>query len=214
MSIAVSVIVDSVSTTLVDTAHRMVTVPEIIGYLNEALRATEFVKPDMYTLQEFIPLVEGDLQTLPDGGVEVMQISENESNGRVITQSDFGLLQESNRFWPGGTKEKVVENYAADPRNPRRFIVSPPNDGTGSVRVLYGAVPPTLANTTDTLPVTAVYQTPLTNFVLAKCYMKNSNRQDLTKSSGYMAQWGQLIGLRSQAQIAAASRIASQPGTT
>jgi hypothetical protein len=201
-----------VRTTLIDTAGRTWGNEELLGYLNEALRATAFVKPDMYTVQDYIPLIAGNLQQLPEDGIALMQLSENE-DGRIITQSDFDLLQESNRFWPRGTRETTVENYAADPRNPRRFIVSPPNNGSGSARALYGAVPPRIAYMEEALPVPDSYESPLKNFVLAKCYAKNSNRQDLAKTNGYMGQWGQALGLKSQAQIAVAPKVASQPGT-
>jgi hypothetical protein len=213
MPITVETLLSGVSATLLDVARRTWDYPELVGYLNEALRATAFVKPDMYPISGYIPLIAGIAQELPEGGVAVIDFSHNEVSGRAITQTDLALLQEENRFWPAATREVDVENYAADPRTPRRFYCFPPNDGTGSIYGPYGAVPDTLTGSSgEEIPVPSSYQTALTNFVLAKAYAKNSKRQDLTKSSAYMQQWGALLGLKSQAQVAVAPKVAVSPG--
>ena len=213
MPITTETLLNSVSETLLDTARRTWDLTELVGYLNEALRATSFVKPDMYTVQDFVTLAAGIAQNLPEGGVALIDISDNEVSGRAVTQTDMALLQEENRFWPAATQEVDAENYAADPRTPRRFYMFPPNDGTGSVRITYGAVPDTLTGSSgEEIPVPSSYQTALTNFVLAKAYAKNSRKQDLGKSSTYMQQWGALLGLKSQAQVAVAPKVAVSPG--
>lgn len=213
MPITVETLLGSVSETLLDTARRTWDLPELVGYLNEALRATSFVKPDMHTVQDFVTLAAGIAQALPEGGVALIDISDNEVSGRAVTQTDLSLLQEENRFWPAATREVDAENYAADPRTPRRFYVFPPNDGTGSVRITYGAVPDTLTGSSgEEIPVPSSYQAALTDYVLAKCYAKNSKKQDLTKSSTYMQQWGALLGLKSQGQVAIAPKVAVSAG--
>jgi hypothetical protein len=213
MAIAVDTILDSVSGTLLDVARRTWSYSDLLGYLNEAIRATAFVKPDMFTVQAFCPLVAGIAQQLPAGGVALIDITDNESTGRSVTQTDLALLQEENRFWPAATQEPIAENYAADPRTPYRFYVFPPNDGTGSVRITYGAVPATLTGSSgESLSVLDFYQSVLTCFVLAKAYAKNSKKQDLTKYSGYMNEWRLSLGLKSQAQVAIAPKTAQTPG--
>lgn len=212
-NITASVILSSARITLLDLAARTWSDDDLLDYLNEFLRTTAGVKPDFYTVQDYVALIGGDLQVIPADGVALIDITEN-ADGRVITQADFKLLQESNRFWPRGTRESTVENFAADPRNPRRFVVSPPNDGTGSVRLLYGAVPPQIMYADEEMPVSDSYQNAAINFVLAKCYAKNSQRQDIAKANSYMGQWAQFLGLKSQAQLAVSPKVASSPGTT
>lgn len=214
MPIAASVILDSVAGTLLDRTHRTWTFADLLGYLNEGLRATAFVKADMYTVQAYVPLVAGVLQELPADGIAFMDATRNEVGGRVVTQVDEGLLEEANRFWPNATQQAEVEHFTADPRNPRRFRVFPPNDGDGSIEVLYGAVPPELNYTdgSDEIPVADSYQNVLTNFVLAKAYTKNSKRQDLAKASWHTQQWAAALGLKSQSQVAVAPRVSQSPG--
>lgn len=214
MSIQASVILDQAASLLLDTAHRTWSADDLLDYLNEAMRMTAGAKADFYTVQEFVDLVPGLLQELPGDGVAVMNVTRNSSanGGRIVTQVDESLLAESARFWPAATTVTQIEHYTADPRSPRRFKVFPPAALGASVEVLYSTTPPQVMYAAEVLPVSEVYQSPLTDFVLAKAYMKNTKRQDLTKSSGFMAQWGQKLGLKANAQAAVAPKVAVSPG--
>ena len=220
--ILAATILDSVATTLLDVAHRTWPAPDLLGYLNEAMNATAAARPaDFYVLEQPFLLVAGVVQNLPTDAIVLIDVPRNSSTApsgvipstQIVTQVDKSLLDESNRFWPAGTPQAEVEHFTFDPRNPRRFVCFPPNDGNGAVDIVYGAVPPALMYDTDEMPCPDSYQTPLTNFVLAKCYAKNSKRQDLAKSGAYMQQWGQALGLESQAIAAASTKVAAAPGT-
>lgn len=213
MTLAASTILDSAARTLLDTAHRTWSADELLDYLNEALRMTASAAPTMYSVQAFVVLEAGPLQTLPEDGLELVDITQN-FTGRVVTQADKGLLDEAERFWPRSTQVPGVEHFTFDPRNPRRYKVFPPNDGFGQVEILYNAIPPQVMYESEDIDIPASYQTPLINFVLAKAYMKNSKRQDLAKSSGYFAQWGQNLGLSASAMTAVMPKVAAQPGMT
>jgi len=211
--ISVDTILDSASGTLLDRARRTWSRSDLLGWLNEALTATVFLKPDAYPIQGFVTLQPGIAQTLPEGGVALFDISDNLVSGRSVTQTDLALLQEENRFWPAATREVDIENYAADPRTPRLFYVFPPNDGTGSVRATYGAVPPVLTGSSgEVLPFPDSYQNALKNFVLAEAYAKNSKKQDLAKSAAYRNDWRTSLGLKAQAQVAVAPKVSQSPG--
>jgi len=213
MTVSVDTLLDSVSSTLLDVARRTWGRNLLLGYLNEGLRATVFLKPDAYPVQTFIPLVSGIAQSLPSDGVAVINATDNEVSGRGISQTDLALLQEENRFWPAATREVDVENYAADPRTPRLFYVFPPNDGTGSIRMTYGAVPPALTGSSgEVLPMPDSYQNAMINFTLAKAYGMNSKKQDLAKSAAYLNDWRASLGLKAQAQVAVAPKVAESPG--
>lgn len=212
MTLLASDILDSAATTLLDEDGITYPAADMLGYLNEALRATAFVKPDMYTKQEFVTLAAGVLQSIPADGVALLDIQQNEASGRIVSQVDLQLLDEASRFWPAGTQQAEVEHFTADPRTPRRFKVYPPNDGTGSVEVLYGAVPPALTSAGDSLVVADSYQNALINFVISKGYGKTSKKQDLVKEANAMNAWRVALGLKSQAQVGVAPKVASQPG--
>lgn len=213
MSIVAATILDRAAELLLDTAHRTWPADELLGHLNEALSATAVVKHDFYTVQDFVTLAAGVLQTIPEDGVALLDITRNAS-GRVITQVDKSLLEEANRFWPAATQETVIEHFTVDPRNPLRFQVFPPSDGTSSVEMLYGATPPQVMYAAEEIPVPASYQAPLLDFVLARAYSKNSKRQDLTKATSLAQSWARYVGATSQAQLALSPKVASSPGVT
>lgn len=217
MAVAVEDILDDVSRTLLDTARRTWSRVSLIDYMNEALRASSAVKPDVYTVRANTPLEEGTLQELPAGGIALIDIPRNSlqsgGEGRVVTQVDAELLAEANRFWPRATTQSQVEHYTADPRDPRRFQVFPPNDGTGLVEMLYAAVPSTVTGSSgETFPLNDTYQPAITAYMEAKAYAKNTRRQDLTKAGAALQRWGTLMGLNAKALAAIAPKVLVSEG--
>lgn len=213
MALTTTTLIDSVAGTLLDTANRTWSRDELLEYLNEALRATALVHHDVYVVHTAFIVAAGEQQTIPADGTGLVDIPRN-SGGRVVTQVDKGLLDEANRFWPAGTQEAVVEHFTADPRDPLRFVVFPPNDGTGVIDMVYAAVPPQIMYEAEELAVPDSYQAALQNYMLGKAYMKNAKRQDITRAGSYFSQWGGLLGLDAQTMLAVLPKVAAEPGTT
>lgn len=185
---------------------------ELIGYLNEATRALCAVKPDAYLLQADIPLVAGVAQALPAAGLQVFDITQNAVSGRVVIQTTRTLLDAENRFWPAATQETDVQNFTVDPRAPRIFYVTPPNDGTGSVKCLYGALPPALATLADTVLTQDVYQPALIAFAASRAWLKPSKRRDPAASAAAANEWAMLVGAKTKAQIELSPRVGAARG--
>jgi hypothetical protein len=210
--ILVSVIVtDQARRILIDAAKVTWLDADLLAALNEAMRATQAVKPDFYTVRDVIDLTAGIAQALPDGGTTLIDITSNVASGQVVTQCDLALLQEVNRFWPADDQVLDVDNFATNVKEPTRFFVTPPNNGYGRVNASWGAVPPVITGLTDELPVLEIYQTPLLNFVLGRAYAMNTKKQDITKATYYMNEWGKALGLKTQAQIAIAPKVTDTP---
>lgn len=213
MTVLASTILDRVSSTLLDTAQRTWSQAEKISYVNEALKATAQIHNDFFVVEaSFTPAV-GAEQVLPDDGVGLIDIPRN-TGGRIVTQVDKTLLDEAARFWPASTKEPVVEHFTFDPRNPRRFVLFPPNNGAGAVDMIYGAVPPDVTAPTDVIDVQSSYEPALVQYTLYCCWTKNAKRQDLAKASACYQQWGMLLGMDSKTITAMTPKVAAQQGTT
>lgn len=214
MAVLIETIINNVARTLLDTAFRTWSRAEHIDNLNKAQRMLcGDLKLDAYPVRGFIPLVAGIAQDLPADATALMDISDNEDSGRVVTQTDLALLQEENRFWPAATQQAEVENYAADPRVPRKFYVFPPNDGSGSVRATYGAFPDAVTGSSgEAFALSDAYQYPIEQIMLALAYAKNSKRQDLSKFQAYMNEARLALGLKSQGQVALAPKTSQSPG--
>lgn len=212
MSILASDVLDRVALTLLDVAQRTWSQSEKIDYLNEGLAATASADNDFNVVTVPFMLATGTEQVLPDDGVGMIDLPRN-TGGRPITQVDRSLLDEALRFG-SVVQRKVIEHYTFDPRSPRRFVVYPPNTGTGLADLVYAAVPPPVAVPTDTIEVSGIYEPVLVQYVLACCWSKNSKRQDLTKSGAAMSQWGGLLGLDAKTIAKMTPKVAAQPGTT
>lgn len=214
MGVSVDTIVSSVATTLLDTAHTTWSRSDLVGYLNEAQRTVCFLKSDAYPVLGPVDMVAGTNQELPEGGVAVLDITQNIDSKLRITLVDMELLDETNRFWASPIyAAKDVQHWASDPRSPRRFSVTPPNDGTGQVLTSYGAVPPVLTDSSgEEIGLLPTYQYALECFMLAKAYAKNSKRQDLNKTNGYMNEFRGSLGIKSQSQVAVAPKVLVSEG--
>ncbi len=184
---------------------------DLIEDYNEAIRAFVQVKPDSAQVTGFIPLVAGTVQTLPAGGTIVFDVFENEVSERRITQVDEELLDEVSRFWPAGNKVEDVRHFCYDPRNKNQYRVWPPNDGTGSVRASYAAVPPPVAYL-DVLPIGDQWEPAIYAYILGAAYRRNTQRQDLTKSTAYMGRFAQLLGLGAAAEGVTSPKVSQSPG--
>lgn len=184
---------------------------DLVEDYNEALRALVQVKPDAYVLEDSIVLAAGTHQRLPDGGVAIFDLSENVASGRRVTLVDGELLDETSRFWPAGATSEDAIHWTADPRDKARFRVYPPNDGSGVVTGSYGAAPPEV-HLYDAIPIADIYEPAIIRYVFSAAYRRNTQRQDLAKSEGYLRQFYNALGLSAQSQIAVAPRVSESPG--
>ena len=184
----------------------------LLEALNEAQRTISFWKADAFTKLENRELVEGINQTLAEDGLAVMNVTHNVYSGSRVTLVDLELLEETNRFWPVTGMDRDVEHFCADPRDPRRFKVTPPNDGTGEVRVLFGAIPTPLAAIGDTIALPDSYEYVLKLMTMAAAYRKNTQRQDLSKTTALTQEARVSLGIKSQSQVAVAPKVAVSEG--
>lgn len=213
MSFAASVITNSVSTTLLDTANYTWSLTELLEYLTEGLQATAALKPNSYITEVPFTPVAGTNQTLPADGVLLIDIQRN-TGGRIVTQVDKELLDESTRFWPNSTPSAIAQHFTYDPRNPLNFVLFPPSTGTGaSLDLVYAAVPPTVTTSGQTINLVAAYVPALIDYVLSRAYAKNSKRQDLSKAQTYLGQWAQKMGGKATAEAAAGPQVDREEGT-
>ena len=185
---------------------------DLIGNLNEAIRATCSIKPDAYTLQADIALAAGVVQTLPAAGIALFDITQNTTSGRMVSQVDRSMLDAENRFWPAATQEVDVQHFTTDALAPTRYYVTPPNAGTGSVKALYGALPTAVSATTDDVLLSDVFQPALLAYTLSRAWMKPGPRKDPAASAAAFNEWATLVGAKTKAQVETAPRVSAQKG--
>lgn len=168
---------------------------------NEALRTLALVKPDVFTVQGALTLVAGTEQVLPAGATILFKLIKNVASGKPINRVSESLLLEVNRWVAPATQEVDVESFAVDARDAQRYIVTPPNDATGSVLGLYGSTP-SIAALADAIPVDDVFEPVVMNLILSIAYRADTTRQDLSKSIQYEGAALKLLGIEAQSKAA------------
>lgn len=212
MALLASDIVNDVRAIVIDDESVEWTDGELLAAVSDAGRLLVSNKREAYPKREFVDMVQGTNQQLPADGVAIMDISQNQISKRSATIVDKEMLDHENRFWQAATGERDVQHWCADPRDPTRFDVTPPNDGTGSVLILYGALPPVLTSMSSPIVFLESYKYALTAFTLHRLYAEQSRKGDTVKSQAWLQNGLQALGINSTTQIAVAPKVSANPG--
>lgn len=206
MALVASSIIASVRRVLLDPSPGVTwTDTHLLNFLNEAERATLAVKPDAYTVRGPVSLVAGTGQALPAGANGLLNIFQNNGGGnKTVIRVDRARLDTRDPGWPNGAPAAAVDFWMSDARDPNRFDVSPPNNGSGSVVALYCATPAPIASVGSNINLADIYEAALKAKMIAEAYRESTDRQDMGKADFYDKQWVTLLGLRSSAQTALA----------
>jgi len=185
----------------------------LLGYINSAERAACLLRPELHTVRGAVALAAGTEQSLPAGSTALFRVERNAASGRACRLVDASLVDAMTPYWHAATPEVDVTDYVLDQRERTRYRVMPPNDGTGSVVVLRGAVPTELGATSATINLDDVYEDPIKQFVLSECYAANTKRQDLAKAAAARAEFAKMLGVSAQSVVAVMPRTGvNQPG--
>lgn len=209
MTILASAIISDARATLIDDNAAAYSAAQMLGFVSDAQQLVCTYKRDAYTRHEFVDMAVGTDQEIPADGTQFMSATMNEVSGRSATPVDQSMLDTENRFWRAATGERDVQHWCASAKDPRRFDVMPPNDGTGSLRVLYCAVPPALTAPTDPLVLVDIYRYPVYAFTLHRAYAEQSRKGDTAKSEYWLQKALQALGITSAAQVQVAPKIGS-----
>jgi len=212
MSVLASDVMSDARSTLIDDDLATYSDPQMLGFVSDAQIMVSNYKRDAYTLRDFIPMVAGTNQALPEGGLGILDLTQNAVSKRAITLCDKELLDEENRFWQAATGERDVQHWCADPRDPLRFDVTPPNNGAGSALALYAAVPPKLDDEADELVLVDTYKYAVYAFTLHRAYAETSRKGDTVKSEYWHQKGLQAIGITSAAQVQVAPKVSANTG--
>lgn len=210
-TILASAIITSARVTLLDpTPGKTWFDAGLLLLVNEALRKMVLAKPETYVIRGAVPLDAGYDQQLPAGGTKVFKLTENTTSKKRVSQVSESLLIEETRFINTPTEEVDVECWAYDSRDDTRFMVSPPNDGTGSLTGTYGGTP-SVASAATAIPVDDIYESVIKYLLLSECYAADTTRKDMTKATYWNQQAMGLLGLDSQSKAAVSPKL-GKPG--
>jgi hypothetical protein len=194
-------IVDTARKSLLDGAKRTWSDAELLGYLNSAIGQACGTLLDIYVVVSMTGTAIGVRQTLPSGGLVLLDVPRN-GNGGAVTQVALSELARTHTTWAGDASSADTNYFMFDKRSPATFLVYPPASSGTQLELVYGAVPSAIA-LSDTVPISPAFDTALWAYVLSMAYAKNSKKQDLAKSKEFMGLYTQVLDTWRKAKDAA-----------
>lgn len=132
---------------------------ELLKWLNDGQREIVLLKPDAYAQNESVALVAGTKQSIPAAGLSLIDVVRNmgtngSTPGRAARLIRRKILDEQLPDWHSETAQDEIKHFCFDDRDPKRFYVYPPSDGTSQVEVVFSSAPVDVAIPTSTAHAT------------------------------------------------------------
>lgn len=154
--------------------------PELLDHLNDGQREIVIHKPNAYVRNTTTTLVAGTKQKLPtmDGvtsidAIQLIDVVRN-TNGKAIRLILREILDSQMPDWHSATPASSVVHFCYNELDLKSFYVYPPNNGAGSVEIVYSASPPNVALETNVISVDDIYQAALIDYCTYRAYSKDS----------------------------------------
>lgn len=209
-TIAASRIIDKVQIILMDEAGvRWPDATELLGWLNDGQREVLVYKPNAHVHNEAVQLAAGTKQTLPEVGVQLIDIPRNMGSdgtkpGRVIRIVSREVLDAAVPNWHGAKPSAECRHYMYNPLDPKRFYVYPPQPsaGMGYVEMVYAAVPEEVLSLTAPISLDDIYQNALIDYVLYRAYSKDTDyAADPSRAGTHQAAFVSSLTGKTQAEV-------------
>jgi len=182
-------LISRIQDSLQDTTGVRWTEAELLRYINDAQREVVNFKPQASADHSNVQLVTGTEQSIPDVALSLIKVVRNMSatggsatGKKSIRLVDEDILNSIEPDWHDPTVTgdaahgSVIKHYVFDPDDPRKFYVYPGvKDGENAyVELITSRSPTDLSATSSTIYIDDIYGNALVDYVLFRCYMKDS----------------------------------------
>lgn len=202
-----SELVSRAQTVLNDAAGARWPEAELLKWISDGQRVIVLVRPDAYSINESLTLVDGTKQTLPSGGLRLLDVIRNlTSTGgpdRSVRMVDRETLDAQDYNWHVSSSTGKVINFVYDNRDPTHFYVYPKAAAGMKLEILYSKAPAEITTSSTALVVADVYAEPLFNYVLFRAYSKDAEyAANAALAQGYFQVFMSLLGLKTTKDFA------------
>ena len=201
MAITGQDIADRVETLLQDTTNVRWPEDELRQWINDGQREVVAINPSALTETQVQPLNNGTRQELPSDAVQLIDVSRNMaggSPGRAVRLVERKALDEQRPDWHSDSQTTEAKHYTHDARDPRRFYVWPPNDGSGEVEVIYSATPTDLSDLSEEVALPDIYANALVNYTVFRALSKDAEYTGSQQAANYYEMFQSLVSHRAQ----------------
>lgn len=182
--------------------------PEMFGWLNDAACEVVIRRPAARAVTAALALAAGTLQSLPDGGLELLDVVRN-VGGRAIRRTDRQLIDDSAPDWHSMKQASAVRHFTFDERAPKTFYVYPPAKAGVQIEALYSEAPPVVTDEDDQLDLDRAYIGPLVSYILYRALAKDSEYANGALAAAHFQAFTEALGTNNQVTAAASPNVAS-----
>lgn len=179
---------------------------ERLAWINDAAAEIVLIRPPAGSKTEEVELVEGAYQTIPEEGLQVLDVIRNikadGKPGRPISRTDRSLLDEQEPTWYEKRSGDVVKHYTYDDRSPKAFYVYPPVKEGVKVEVLYSAPPAVVSRIEDELQMDRTYIGPIVSYALYRALAKDSEYANGVVAAAHLQAFNAAMGARNEIAVA------------
>jgi len=190
MTVLASTLMEECASDLLDPDYDRWDEDDWLKYLNAGERQLVYLKPSSYTISTAFQLVEGIRQSIPSGGIELVDITRNMgidglSPGASITKIDPKDMDEVFPDWRDVTASVTVIHFMFDPNDRKSFQIYPkqPAASNGYVEAIRSAVPPPIVKDGDSYAVAInlddEYAEPLKNYMKHRAHIVDAQVSQL-----------------------------------
>ncbi|MBI1202613.1 MAG: hypothetical protein GC182_08895 [Rhodopseudomonas sp.] len=191
------------------------TLPELVDWINEAVRSIVLAKPSANSTTVLLALNAGTLQSIGDGNLALLRLVRNitaagppRQGGRMIRVTARDALDAEAPDWhdPDRTPyKKEVRQFVYDEEDPTSFYTYPGNDGTGLVEAVVSKLPAAVAATGDVNALASydiaiglqdVYQAPILDYVLFRALSKDDPAASPAGAGMHYQAFAAAVGLK------------------
>jgi len=173
MSLTAQNIIDRSSMIIQDLTNVRWPTTELTNWLNDCRRELAVVRPDIYSMMAAQALIAGAKQTLPSGGLRLMDVPRNTS-GPAITVTQRGFLDQQNPSWHQMASSTTIKHFMTDERNPSTFWVYPPASSGASVDMVYQSAPVDYSTSSTLSAYEELYGGAMVDYICYRAFSKDS----------------------------------------
>lgn len=174
----------------------------LLQYLNDAVLAILQVRPDANAVIEDMTLATGTKQSLPTGGLRLLDVIRN-TGGASIRRTVRSTLDTLSPNW-GQSTAAAVKEFVFDERIPKQFYVNPGAATTFQIEICYSKLPTLVADLdADNFPLDDIYSSAAAEWILYRCWSGDSeNTPNYQRANAKHKAFFDLLGVKTQADIA------------
>lgn len=198
MAISASVIIARANFVLQDDLAERWTTAERIEWINEGCKAIITRKPEAGSQTVFLTLVSGSRQLLDDDVFKLMSIVRNvdASNNplKSVSRTDQATLDLADPDWHNTTPAITRQWMYSETISPSEYFVYPPAIAGKLLQAVVSKFPTPITATTDTIGLTPEYEEALLNYVLYRCFSKDSEYGDGSTATAFYSAFQTALG--------------------